>query len=38
MSMKGKPNTAQFKPPKDPTAFLERAIAEPVVDRLAEPQ
>ena len=28
MSMKGKPNTAQFKPPKDPTAFLEGGEAD----------
>ena len=28
MSMKGKPNTAQFKPPKDPTAFLEGGKAD----------
>lgn len=30
MSMKGKPNTAQFKPPKDPTAFLEGGEADKV--------
>ena len=28
MSMKGKPNTAQFKQPKDPTAFLEGGEAD----------
>ncbi|MFA7441685.1 MAG: hypothetical protein WCZ66_12085 [Sphingomonadaceae bacterium] len=28
MSMKGKPNTSQFKPPKDPTTFLEGAEAD----------
>ena len=28
MSMKGKPNTAQFKSPKDPTAFLEGGEAD----------
>ena len=28
MSMKGKPNTAQFKPSKDPTAFLEGGEAD----------
>ena len=33
MSMKGKPNTAQFKPPKDPTAFLEGGEA----DRMERP-
>ena len=34
MSMKGKPNTAQFKPPKDPTAFLEGGEA----DKAEKPQ
>ncbi len=28
MSMKGKPNTSQFKTPKDPTAFLEGGEAD----------
>lgn len=28
MSMKGKPNTSQFKTPKDPTAFLEGGQAD----------
>lgn len=28
MKMKGKPDTSQFKPPKDPTAFLEGGAAD----------
>lgn len=35
MSMKGKPNTAQFKPPKDPTAFLEGGEADKAEKSLA---
>lgn len=35
MSMKGKPNTAQFKQPKDPTAFLEGGEADKAEKPLA---
>lgn len=37
MSMKGKPNTAQFKPPKDPTLFLEGGEADKAEKPLASP-
>lgn len=37
MSMKGKPNTAQFKLPKDPTAFLEGGEADKAEKPLVEP-
>ena len=37
MSMKGKPNTAQFKPPKDPTAFLEGGEADKAEKPLVAP-
>ncbi len=37
MSMKGKPNTAQFKLPKDPTAFLEGGEADKAEKPLAAP-
>ena len=37
MSMKGKPNTAQFKPPKDPTAFLEGGEADKAEKPAAAP-
>jgi hypothetical protein len=37
MSMKGKPNTAQFKPPKDPTAFLEGGEADKAEKPLTTP-
>ena len=37
MSMKGKPNTAQFRPPKDPTAFLEGGEADKAEKPLASP-
>ncbi len=36
MSMKGKPNTAQFRPPKDPTAFLEGGEADKAEKRSAQ--
>lgn len=35
--MKAKPNTDQFKPQKDPSAFLESGAAD-VADRTAKPQ
>ena len=37
MSMKGKPNTAQFKPRKDPSAFLEGGEADKAEKPLAAP-
>lgn len=37
MSMKGKPNTAQFKLPKDPTAFLEGGEADKAEKPMAVP-
>ncbi|MGP8438244.1 hypothetical protein ACT2FY_09325 [Paraburkholderia fungorum] len=37
MSMKGKPNTAQFQPPKDPTAFLEGGEADKAEKPLPPP-
>ena len=37
MSMKGKPDTAQFKPPKDPTAFLEGGEADKAEKPLVAP-
>ena len=38
MSIKGKPNTAQFKPSKDPTAFLEGGEADKVEKILIAPE
>lgn len=35
--MKAKPNTDQFKPKKDPSAFLEGGAAD-AADRMAKPQ
>jgi len=37
MSMKGKPDTAQFNLPKDPTAFLEGGEADKVEKSLVAP-
>lgn len=37
MSMKGKPNTAQFKLPKDPAAFLEGGEADKAEKPLVAP-
>lgn len=37
MSMKGKPNTSQFKTPKDPTAFLEGGEADKAENRQKAP-